>query len=326
MCFSPGTTLDHDAAIFLSVLLGCMIIGCILTNTRLVWLGANGSSRFNRNLQLSPYLLSCCCSDTIIVCIFGPVLCILYTQSWTVSDAVCAFLDVLFLALFWITTISLLLYNLDRHCLLIQRRYYIGAFGKQKRNTINLVATWITPAVFSLPYLQIRTSLHEKRMPMAFRLAPNILYFVFAVVILYAVPITIISASLMKILLYLKVKSRHFQNQEEASNIPIIPGIIHEDIQTYKGLLASSAIYIFTSLPWIILQFIKSLALSSGVSSMHETVLITILIMGISIKTIVYVTCCSFLRKRFFVNVFRDSTYNFELPPSPAVLSNTAAV
>ena len=327
MCFSPGVDWSSNVAIFVAILLGCVIVSCISTSIRLVWLGASGSSRFNRNLQLSPYLLSCCCSDTVLVCIFGPVLCILFTKdNWIVSNTVCAFLDIVFMVLFGTTTISLLLYNLDRHCLLVRRRLYLGTFGKCRRNAINLVVAWSTIIAVSFLYLQNRSSLSKMHVPMTFHLAANMLYCVLATVILYIIPILVITTSLIKTKLHLNIKSRHFPSNETSNDHAILTGILQEDIQSYNGLMASSAIFISTSMPWVLFQIVKALGLASSASMMHEVTLITILVMGIGMKTVAYVVCCGFIRKRFFVNVFRDNTFEFELPPSPVVIINTATV
>ena len=326
MCYSTGIAWSSDVAIFLSVLVGCVIISCIAANIRLVWLGTNGSSRFSRNLQLSSYLLSCCCSDTILVCIFGPVLCIIFTKdNWIISDTVCAFLDIVFMALFGATTISLLLYNLDRHCLLVRRRFYLGTFGKHKRNAINLGVAWSTVIALSFVFLQNRT-ISKVHVPMTFHLGANMLYCVLATVILYLIPIFVIITSLIKTKLHLKINSRHFQSNETSNDHAFLAGVLQEDIQSYDGLIASSTVFISTSMPWVLFQIIKALGLTSSVSVMVEVALVTIVVIGIGMKTVAYVICCGFIRKRFFVNIFRENTFTFELPPSPVVIINTAAV
>ena len=327
MCYSSGIAFSNDVAIFLTVLLSCVIICCLLTNIRLAWLGARGSSVSNQSINLSPFLLSCCCSDTALVCIFGPVLCIIISQdNWVLNDSLCAFLDCLFLALFWSTTISLLLYSLDRHCLLVERRLYLNTFGKHKRNIKTLVAVWIIPAVSSLPYLKIRTLLAAKQTPMIFLLTENMLYCVFAIVILYMLPILITLISVTKTLFCIKRKSKNFHNNENARVHRSLPGILREDFQTHKGLMGSSCIYILTSIPWVIYQLVKALGLNSNMSLLQETVLITILIMGVGLKTVTYVVCCGFIRRLFFANMFRNNSFDFTLEPPPVVVINTAAV
>lgn len=326
MCLSTGLGLDPEVAIFLTVLLGCSMVFCLVANARLVWLGAKGSPGSDRVLTLSPYLLSCSCSDTAITCIFGPVLCILLTEGrWLVNDVLCAFLDSLFLALFWSSVISLLLYNLDRHCLIVQRRMYLDAFGKQRRNTINLVVTWITSAVSSLPYLHARSSQRTPHTPMTFYLRKNMLYCVFALLVLYVTPMLIILTSLIKTLLYVKIKPRQFHSNEGESGHINARGVLREDFQTHKGLMASSCVFILTSLPWVAFQFLKALELIGNSSTAQEIALVVFLVIGIGFKTIIYVLCCGFVRKRFFANLFQTNSCDFTLEPSPVVLFNNRA-
>ena len=327
MCYTNDVNLNPNVAISLSVFLGCAVTCCVFANIRLIWLGMNGSSQFNRDLHLSPYLVSCCCADSAMVFIFGPFLCILFIRdNWVINDTVCAVFDILFLALFGITTISLLLYNLDRHCLLVERRFYPSTFGKRKRNAINLVIAWISTTLLSISYLHNRTSLPSQYVPMTFQLSANMLYCVFTTLILYLVPVLIIMASLIKTVVHVRVRSSHFRRTDTLHDRDILPGILQEELQTHTGVMVSSAVFVLTSMPWVLFQMIKSLGLSNSLSAVDEIVLVAVLVVGVGMKTLAYIACCSFIRKRFFVNVFRNNTFDFELPQSPVVVINTEAV
>lgn len=325
MCYSAGIPFSSDVAIFLTVLLGCAMVCCLIANVRLAWLGIKGSSGWN--IQVSPYLLSCGCSDTAMVCIFGPILCSLLTQdNWLISSAMCAFMDCLFLALFWCTTISLLLYNLDRHCLLIQRRLYLDTFGQSRRNTINLILAWFIPFLSSLPYLHARDLLPARHTPMTFLLRKNMLYCVMGTIVLYAIPIVIIIISLAKTFTGVKNKSRHFHRKEVETVRGNITGILREDYQTHLGLIASSGTFVLTATPWVLFQLLKALELNGNATTVHEIALLTILVIGVGMKTMVYVICCGFIRKRFFANLFNQNSSEFTLEPIPVVLFNDAAL
>ena len=317
--------MSGELSAFFSVLIGCSIVCCAVFNTRLVWLNARSSSD-NNYLQLSPYFISSCCADTAVICIFGPTLCILVTsKSWNISSIFCAFLDIMFLALIWSTTVSLLVYNLDRHCLLVQRRHYPETFGKSRRNTITLIIIYLTSIVTALPYLALRKAIGPKHVPMTFLFKSSVLYCVLAIIILYATPVFIIITSLSKTFVHVKIKVRRFYETEDLTRSRKLPETLAEDFQSYKGLAASSIIFILTSMPWFIFQFIKALQLNSNANTGQEIILFVILVCGVGMKTSVYVLFCGCIRKHFFSNIFVNRSNEFTLE-QPAVVINMGAI
>ena len=325
MCSTDDNLMSSELSAFFSVLIGCSIACCAVFNTRLIWLSARSSSDTNY-LQLSPYLISSCCADTAVICIFGPTLCVLVTsKSWNIGSIFCAFLDIMLLALIWSTTASLLVYNLDRHCLLVQRRYYPETFGKSRRNTITLIVIYLTSIVTALPYLALRTAIGSKHAPMTFLFKSSVLYCVLAIVILYTTPVFIIIASLSKTFVHVKIKIRRFYETEDLTRSTKLPETLTEDFQTYKGLVASSVIFILTSMPWFTFQFLKALELNSDATTGQEIILLVMLVCGVGMKTSAYVLFCSCIRKHFFSNIFINRSNEFTLE-QPAVVINMGAI
>lgn len=325
MCSTDENLVSGELSVIFSVLIGCSIACCIVFNTRLIWLTARSTSDANY-LQLSPYFISSCCADTVVICLFGPTLCILVTsKSWNIGSIFCAFLDIMFLALIWSTTASFLIYSLDRHCLLVQRRYYPETFGKSRRNTITLVVIYLTSIVTALPYLALRTAIGSKHAPMTFLFKSSMLYCILAIVILYTIPVFIIIASLSKTFVSVKIKVwRHYET-EDLTRSRKLPETLTEDFQTYKGLVASSVIFILTSMPWFVFQFLKALQLNSKATTGQEIILLVILVCGVGMKTSVYVLFCGCIRKHFFSTIFASRSNEFTLE-QPAVVINMGAM
>ena len=318
--------ISTQLSVFLTVALGFSILCCLLFNTRLAWLIARRLKDGRAFLHLSPYLLSSCISETVITCVFGPVLCILMTQqTWKIGTVVCTFLDCLFLALLWSATASTFVYSMDRHCLLVQRRLYPETFGNLKRNAVNLAFIWVLSLISALPYIVMRNT--SAIVPMTFTFEKNMTYCAHAVVILYTVPVLITAISLIKTVRDAKMRKKAFHQANSTNEPPQIHKSLIEEFQTYEGLVVSSCIFILTSLPWVWFQLLKALDLTSQPSVASEIILMAMLVFGVGTKTGALVLCSACIREKFFSSILRRSnSREYNLEPLPVVLTNVAAV
>ena len=320
--------MNSKLASFISAILGLSIFCSVFFNLRVLWIGVKNFRSNDGSLQLSPFLLSSCCAETTLTCVYGPMMCVLLTNKNLSYDSnLSAFLDITFLALFWCIVVSYLLYTLDRHCLIVARNVYPEAFGRLRRNIITLIFIWTIVFSLALVYLKIRPGVDQNSPPMTFLFTGSMLYCFIAVILLYVIPSSIIIGCLLKIFVKIRKKEApmHLLRKNIGNEEMKTSGLLTRDIQACVGLSFSSVLFILSSLPWVMYQFLKALKLNSSATIEHEIILLSILVTGVGFKTASFVLSFARLRHKFFSNLLCSNTRQFALE-QPSVITNMSAI
>lgn len=312
--------MSSELSAFLSAIMGVSMCSSVIFS---IWICVKRCRNENQTIHWSPFLLSSCFSDVLLVSISGPTICVCVSQStWESSKTASVLLDILFLALFWSSTLSHLIYTLDRHCLIVARILYPETFGRFTRNAVTIVVIWLLSVSMALLYMSIRQA--SNKVPMTYLFTPNILYCFVVIVVMYAIPVMIITVSLIKVKVSINRKHARKPCLRGGSHIKPSRPLV-EDINSFTGTSAASGMFVITSLPWIIFELLKTLQLLDGNSTLKtEIILLSLLVTGIGLKSGMYVLCTGFLRRSFFSKLFQQNE-NFTLE-QPAVVTNNAVL
>eukprot|EP00794_Sanderia_malayensis_P013862 gene13862-15310_t len=322
--------MSPELSAFLSVLLGSSMFCCVTTN---IWIGVKRYRHTSPAYHFSPYFLSSCLADVLLTCTAGPTICVVISsETSNYHKVTCIALDVIFLSLFLGCVLSQLIYNLDRHCLFAVRTMYKRSFGELRRNAVTITIIWLIAITTALIYIGVRqdTTTQNYSVPITYSFAANMLYCYFVSIILSLLPVMIIISSIIKTILVIRRKNSLDPPRRRVPLQDHVPKAFNskvaEEIESFYGTLASSTVFIITSLPWTCFVLLKTLRLNGNASVNVELALLSVSVSGIGVKTLAYILGCGFLRRSLFSNLLKNSSAQFTLEQPASVITNIAVM
>ena len=301
MTWTPEASMSQSLTVLCTIFLASAVTICACFNFRIIWIGVKHVSSSFSNWSFSPFLLNICCVDIIQTGVYSPLITTFLTASnWNPNKASRCALDMLFLTFFLNTTFSLLLYNLNRHCLMVYRHSYPEVYGDARKNSMVLGMVWVVSLSIALSYLGLYPS--NEHTLMIFMFSNSITYSIIFTTLCYGLSVIIMIICLIKIyasILYKRTDLPLFLNNHQEHSV-WRERLLPDNIETCKGTVAATSVHILCTAPWVTYQWLKSIKVLTTLDQRTEILLVCVLIFGAGIKIAVYSLFCGHLRREFF--------------------------